>query len=109
MTPITEAEFTRQVIDFAHLHRWRVAHFRPGRVKRGGVEKYETAVAADGKGWPDLVLVRASRLLCVELKRDRKQKPRPEQLAWLDAFRDCGAEVYLWTPADWPAIEETLA
>ena len=27
----TEAEFTDQVIQFAQLHRWRVAHFRPAK------------------------------------------------------------------------------
>jgi hypothetical protein len=34
---------------------------------------------------------------------------RPEQELWLDALRETAAETYLWTPTDWPTIEEVLA
>ena len=46
----------------------RVAHFRPPRTVHG----WRTAVAADGAGFPDLVMVRGSRLLAAELKSERE-------------------------------------
>lgn len=67
---MTERDLQNAVIQCAQLLGWRVAHFRPARVMRGGREIYETPIAADGKGFPDLVLVnrRHRRLMFVELK-----------------------------------------
>ena len=104
MKPITEAAFQAQVLQLAKIHGWRSAHFRPAQTARG----WRTAVSGDGAGFPDLILVRGYRLIVAELKRDAKQKPRPEQTAWLDAFRGVGAEVFLWTPGDWVEIERVL-
>ena len=98
--PLTEAQLQAAVIQTAHVFGWRVAHFRPAKTSRG----WRTAVAADGKGFPDLVLVHpgSGRLLFAELKSDRG-KPSPEQEQWLIALETTNAEVYVWTPADWPA------
>lgn len=52
---ISEAAFTRLVLDLAKLKGWRTAHFRTAQNGRG---QYRTPVAGDGKGFPDLVLVR---------------------------------------------------
>lgn len=101
---LSEAEFTTQVIAFARLHRWRVAHFRPGRTKDGG---WRTAVQGDGAGYPDLVMLRGACLLVAELKVG-KNKPTPAQLEWLEAWRAVGAEVHVWTPAHWPEIEAAI-
>lgn len=106
--PMWEKEFQRLVIDYAHLRGWRVASFRPARVMRNGREKYETAVGADGKGWPDLFLVRDNRLVALELKVG-KNKPSDEQQAWLAALqRVCDFAACVW-PADWELIERVLA
>jgi hypothetical protein len=100
---ISEADLQTAVIDTARVFGWRVAHFRPARTKHGWV----TPVAADGKGFPDLVLVNDTRLLFVELKSD-KGKPSREQEQWLEGLNQVAAVcdqvgVHLWTPADWPA------
>ena len=100
--PISEAEFTVQVIALAQLHRWLVTHFRPGRTAGG----WRTAVSGDGKGFPDLVLVRR-RVLWVELKTGRG-KATPEQERWLDSLRQAGQEVYLWKPLAWEEIKKIL-
>lgn len=102
---ITEDEFMTQVAQLAQLLRWRVAHFRPLRTKDG----WRTACQFDAKGFPDAVLVRAPRLVVAELKRSERDKPTPEQEAWLAAWRGVpGAEVFCWRPSDWATIEEVL-
>jgi len=103
---ITEAEFTRMVIQFAQLHGWRVAHFRPAQTKAG---KWVTAVQGDGKGYPDLTIVRRGRLIFAELKVGRNPTT-PEQEQWLADFAEVpGVLAVVWKPADWPAIEKELA
>jgi hypothetical protein len=79
---VTEAAWQTQVIDLAQLLGWRVAHFRAAQTDRG----WRTPVQADGAGYPDLVLVRGSELLFVELKAQRGRLSG-EQRAWLDALR----------------------
>jgi hypothetical protein len=91
------------VLEVAWLAGWRSLHIRPARRADGS---WRTPVAGDGRGWPDLTLVRPPRLLFVELKSARG-KLRPEQSDWLDVLRLLpGAEVYLSTPADWDNLVE---
>lgn len=107
----TEREFQQQVLEFAQLYGWKRAHFRPARVMRGGKETWETPVAADGKGFPDLILVHRVRgiLIVAELKRSENEEPTTEQKDWLRAFEGVpGIVVRLWSPADWPSIETLL-
>lgn len=103
----TERAFQADFLRLAKLHGWHRAHFRPGRVTRKGVEKYETPVGADGRGWPDVVLVR-ERVVFVELKSEAGTL-RPEQAAWRDWLVAAGAEWYCFKPSDWAEIERTLA
>lgn len=61
-------------------------------------------------GFPDLVLVRRSRAVFVELK-NAKRKPTAQQRVWLKALAGVDAvEVYLWRPVDWlsGAVVRTL-
>ena len=99
---MTEADFQRQVIDLARLLGWTVAHFRPARTEQG----WRTPVAADGAGFPDLVLVR-DRVLFVELKSARG-RTSPDQDAWIEALTEAGAEVYLWRPDDFDDLHAVL-
>lgn len=62
---------------------------------------------ADGKGFPDLVLVR-ERIIFAVVKAE-KGRVRPDQKVWLDMLRAAGAQVHVWKPSDWPEIEEVLA
>jgi hypothetical protein len=102
--PLTEAAFLAQVIDVAHVLGWRVAHFRPCQTGRG----WRTAVQGDGKGFPDLVLVRRERLIFAELKAHRGGLT-DEQRIWLDELTRCeGFDTYVWWPADFDDIVETL-
>lgn len=101
----TEDDFCRAVIAFAQLNHWKVAHFRPGMTKSG---KWVTAVQGDGKGFPDLVLVRGNCLIFAELKAE-KGKLSPEQENWWRDLLNAGANFKIWRPSDWPEIERILA
>lgn len=100
---LTEQQFQDQVVDLARLLGYRVAHFRPARTEKG----WRTPVAADGAGWPDLVLAKAGRLIFAELKSQRGRLS-DDQHAWLDALRAAGAEAYVWRPSQFDDIETTL-
>lgn len=107
---ITEEDFLKQVLTLARACGWRTAHFRPAMTKAG---KWVTAVAGDGKGFPDLVLLRDDEFIIAELKVP-PNKVTPEQKQWLDAFsRTAACEetllwVCTWTPDDWDVIEALL-
>lgn len=111
---MTEKELQGAVVELAQLLGYKVAHFRPARVTRGGKETYETPFAADGKGYPDLTMVRGRRLIFAEMKA-AKGRVSEAQDSWLDALArvaDATHNVYcvVWKPEDWldGTIERTL-
>jgi hypothetical protein len=99
----TEAQFAAAVLEAAKALGWRTAHFRAARTAHG----WRTPVQGDGKGFPDLVLLRDDRLVVAELKAKGGQA-RPEQEDWLLAFEHAGVEAYLWAPDDWEDITAVL-
>jgi hypothetical protein len=102
---VTEAEFQKQVIDLAQLFRWRVAHFRPARTAKG----WRTPVAADGAGFPDLVLAKEGRLIFAELKAE-KGRVSEAQALWLESLGPSTEDrlVVVWRPSDWDSIERVI-
>lgn len=99
---MTEAELQHAVIQLAHVHGWMVAHFRPMQDYKG---HWRTPVSADGKGFPDLVLVSQTTVMFIELKTD-KGKLTLEQHDWYDqlyaATKDQTAVMSsIWRPRDW--------
>ena len=102
---MTETDLLNIVLDLAKLYGWHTAHFRPAMTAQG----WRTAVQGDGKGWPDLTMVKGSRLLFAELKSE-KGKISPEQQLWLDKLAEIdGSEVYVWRPAHIDEIAKILA
>lgn len=94
------------VAEFARSEGWLVAHFTATQARPG---TFITPVKYDGKGFPDLTLVRADRLVFVECKRKGVKKLRPDQESWRDALLLTAAEWYLWNPLDWPEVATVLA
>jgi len=94
---MSEADLQRGVLDLARVLGWRVVTFRAARTAHG----WRTPTGGDGNGWPDLFMVRGSRILAAELKGDRGRLT-DEQLAWLAALSDAEVETHIWRPVDYP-------
>lgn len=99
-----ERDWQRFIINLAHTLGWRVAHFRTAQNQRG---QWLTPVAADGAGFPDLVLVR-DRIIYAELKTNTG-KIGPAQTAWGQALTRAGGEYYVWRPKDAKQVQAVLA
>lgn len=100
-----EAQLQACVIDAARLGRWRVAHFRTAMNSRG---HYLTPIAADAKGWPDLVLVR-DRVIFAELK-SATGRVSVDQTEWLRVLTAAGCDARVIRPCDLDAfVDELLA
>lgn len=108
---MTEQQLANEIIGWAHKFKWLVFHVRNSGM--GGM----TQVQGD-KGWPDLFMVRGSRVIAAELKIEKRGTkrgdPRPDQWKWLDALANVGNELWhpidchVWRPEDLPAIIDTL-
>lgn len=98
-----ETRFTKRVIDLARGNGWLAMHQIPLQTERG----WATGVQGD-TGFPDVIAARGGRVVVAELKVATAVKP--EQAAWLAAFRGVpGVEVFVWRPEQWPEIEATFA
>lgn len=90
---MSEESFQGAVIEYATIMGWLVYHTRDSR--------------RSAPGFPDLTLVRGSRLVFAELKAENG-RIRPEQQVWLQALEDAGQEVHIWRPSQWTEIIEVL-
>ena len=84
--PMSEKQLQAAVVAMARHLGWRVYHTFDSR--------------RSDAGFPDLVLVRGSRLVFAELKT-AKGPVSDYQARWLEALGATAAEVFLWRPADW--------
>ena len=93
---VLEGEFMQQVIDLALTLGWLVYHTHDSRHSPAG--------------FPDLILVRDTRLLAIECKRDDSVEPTEAQWAWLRALGSVKTVAsYVATPsADWADLEALL-
>jgi hypothetical protein len=92
---MTETQLQNYIIELAGALGYR--HYHP----------YDSRKSQPG--FPDLTLVKGTRLIFAELK-SAKGTTSPEQIEWLAALRGTSAEVYLWRPCDWVdgSIEKVL-
>jgi len=91
---VTHKQLQDAVIKWATLRGWRHYHTQDSR----------KSVA----GFPDLTMVRLSRVIFAEIKTERA-KATPTQQEWLDELEGTGkVETYLWKPSDFDRIVEIL-
>lgn len=89
-----EKEFQAAVEREARRLGWKVYHTRDSR--------------KSAAGFPDLVALRAGRLVVSELKV-KGNEPTADQLTWLEEWRLVpAAEVFVWRPENWPEIVRVL-
>ena len=126
---MNERDFATQVEDLFTRFGWWWVHFRAARTDKG----WRTPVAGMGKGFPDYICLRGSRLLVAEIK-SQKGKLTPEQIVWYDKFIETqqhyvnqplsvsggkasmelkgkvlvSPEVYIWRPSDFDEIVKIL-
>lgn len=106
---LRERDFQNLVISLAEMYGWGPIYHAPQGGKNGRVDREQR-----GAGFPDLVLLHQGegRLILAELKTDRGRVSQ-KQHAWLAALEIVAAanplvEVYIWRPADWDTIAQTL-
>lgn len=102
----SEAAWQVQVQNLASYYGWSYFHApdnRPVRTAGGRVQKQNVV-----PGFPDLLLIRVPQIVVAELKTD-KGRVTPEQSNWLERFRACGVEAYVWRPKDYNAVLARLS
>lgn len=98
----SERQFQAFVIARAINNGWKHYHApdnkpdKNGRIQQGIV-----------KGFPDLVLVKGSRLVFAELKTETG-RVMPEQKDWLAILEATGATCFIWRPSMWKDVEKFL-
>jgi len=96
----SEDDLLTDVLGLLRSLGWRAVHYRNSRA----------AVTQGDRGLPDVTAAGHGRVLYAELKREGEQ-PTRDQMAWLDALSQGGAECYVWRPSDWldGSIERIVA
>jgi hypothetical protein len=100
---VDERAFQNKVEDLAREAGWKVQHSYRGKAGKGGAWRTNAAV-----GFPDLLLLKAGRLVVLELKMPGNE-PTDEQNEWLALFQTvAGCEAYAVWPAHWEHIVDLL-
>lgn len=114
---MSEDAFLTSVVNLARMLGWMAAHHDKSARKVG--DRWISNIRGD-KGSPDLLLVRAPRIIFAELKTGKKYGTGRkvggsssygltlEQKRWLGELSRCPVETYTWTPADIDTIADVL-
>jgi len=99
----SETAFQHRVTQLAEDLGWEWMHI-------GRVGKYAAngAKGTLGSGWPDLTLLRGSRVIFAELKAQKAPPLTVTQQLVLGRLSQA-TEAYIWRPSDWPQILHVLA
>jgi len=90
---ILEGDLQKSIIEYAEAMGWEVVHINDSRRQKA-------------TGLPDLLMIRAPRMVWAELKREpgaggNKNAPTTHQVWWMNELKLSGQEVHLWRPSDW--------
>lgn len=100
-----ESELQAAVFEAAGYAGWMVAHFRTAMTQAGN---WLTPVAADGKGFPDAVMVHPRKGTIFAEFKSARGRVGPEQQRWHDALRLAGQRVEVIRPTDLEWFVEEL-
>jgi hypothetical protein len=103
-TPLSEMEWQLKVVRFAQEHGWDWLHIPRSRVGKVWLTRADGTLA---KGWYDLLLIRGTVVLGVELKA-ANGKLRPDQIT---VHQRCSGaiESFVWFPGDWNEVQSVLS
>jgi len=130
---LLEDGFQAQVIGLARLYQWRLIYHAPDNRPSGRTGRPQRLAAPEGRGFPDLVLLRPPELVVAELKSDTG-RIGPGQEDWIAAFAalgryvadlvevaagsdgyadgstlgDTAVDAYIWRPRDWDEVQQRL-
>lgn len=102
--PELEAHFQRRVEILATRLGWAWLHIPRSKA---GKRFLTQAVGPLAKGWPDLLLFRAGRVMALELKTDRGDTSVDQER--VHAILAQAIEVYVIRPRDWERLTGLLA
>lgn len=101
---ITEKAFTNDVVKLAKTLGYLVHHSRPAWVRNGRM----VTPLQGSSGLPDLIMVRAPRVIFAELKREAVRELEGEQMRWALNLQGCPVEYYVWRPSDMEIVGRIL-
>lgn len=133
---LLEGAWQTQVVGAARVYGWtRIYHAPNGGAPQKNGRRVVGGQIPEGRGFPDLLLIRGPRLVVAELKTE-KGRMGPGQPEWLEAFRELGrviddyvalgfdgaggreldvenggppaVEAYVWRPSDWETVQRVL-
>jgi hypothetical protein len=97
LNAVDEKTLQRQVEDLLTIHQWASWHDLSGRTSGNAA-----------KGMCDLIAIRGSRLVALELKTMRG-RVAPEQIEWIDRFNGVETvEALIVRPSGFDALSEFL-
>ena len=99
---VSEAAFTRQVVELLTACGWRVYHPLPAQHRNG-----RWATATQGHtGWPDIAAAHKQHGFIVAELKTATGRVSDNQKAWLHTLVCAGVEAYVWRPADIDVIRD---
>lgn len=105
-----ELGFQARVIGLFRVYGFERIFHAPAGGYQGRVSREQIP---EGRGFPDLIALKDTRLVVAELKATprlcKDNNLRPGQRAWLNAFAALPhTESYLWSPADWNELHDAI-
>lgn len=99
LNSVSEAEWQRQVITWAHRAGYRVHHVHDSRAQEWGTDS----------GVPDLILAQEGKVLWLPELKTQRGRVTLQQTAWLNAIRQSvGWAAPVWRPGDEAAVKAAL-
>ena len=105
MTLVSEKEFQRTVVEYAHALGYKVYHqLDTGKCRKCGEPNFSKRI---GPGFVDLVIAGHGKVIFAEIKAEKGRLTK-DQETWQAVLRTALKRVYVWRPSDWDEIEEVL-
>ncbi|MGH2714587.1 MAG: VRR-NUC domain-containing protein, partial [Thermoleophilaceae bacterium] len=98
----TETRMLRGLLEASRHRGWLTYHAFDHRLRCRNCGESQP-IPPRGRGFPDLVMAKAPRLVVRELKT-QSGRVSPEQRRWIDELRNCGVDADVARPADLVAL-----